>query len=211
MSPRKPPTPEELWKELEDEARGQEAIDRIVALPREELEKELEKAGFDVAQVKAEARAMRDEIARSAAARRAKLKAAEHRRAGPATQGTPVRRLRLAFAIAAAATLAAAAGGGTLYAWLVHRGNGPGPHAPSVPAPPASPEPSVSDQPPALSPSELRRAAFPYCEQERWKECLDILDRAAQMDPAGDADPDVQAARQKAQWGLSHPRTNPLK
>ena len=53
------------------------------------------------------------------------------------------------------------------------------------------------------SPAELRKAAFEACGRGHWKECLNRFDEAKSYDPAGDADPEVQAARKRA---LAMPR-----
>jgi DNA-directed RNA polymerase specialized sigma24 family protein len=45
---------------------------------------------------------------------------------------------------------------------------------------------------------ELRRHAIPLCEGAEWKRCVDELDRAKKLDPAGDTSEDVQRARKRA-------------
>ncbi|HXN31102.1 MAG TPA: hypothetical protein VN894_04540 [Polyangiaceae bacterium] len=42
---------------------------------------------------------------------------------------------------------------------------------------------------------ELRRLAFIAYEDDRWAECLDYLDKARRVDPAGDTTGKVQTAR----------------
>jgi hypothetical protein len=198
MAPRKPPTPEELWNELENEAHDRGQIDQIAALPREELDARLEKAGFDVTKVKAEASALRDEIARSAAARRAKLKAVEEqRRQGAQVAARVPLWRRPVVAVAAAASLAAAAGGGLLFRPI------PAP----LPVWSGSPPPSAS----SVDAAELRTQAFAACAEWRWQECRALLDDASRIDPAGESAPDVQAARKRAEWGLLHPEEKPPK
>lgn len=60
-----------------------------------------------------------------------------------------------------------------------------------------------SAAPPVPSPfeqaRELRRAALPRCEANDREACLRGLDEAKRLDPAGDAAPEVQAARQRVE------------
>ena len=51
--------------------------------------------------------------------------------------------------------------------------------------------------------NELRRLAFDHCDAGRWQRCLDDLDQAAAVDPAGDRAEPVRAARQRAAAGLA--------
>ncbi len=69
--------------------------------------------------------------------------------------------------------------------------------------PVAAPHPEDSLAPPEATPEELadglRRKALRACAVQQWDDCLDGLDRAAALDPAGDAKPWVQKARHEAQ------------
>lgn len=64
--------------------------------------------------------------------------------------------------------------------------------------------PTIAPEPP--SPLDRARAlradAFAECERGAWQPCLDGLDRARGLDPVGEGDPAVGAAREKAQAGL---------
>ena len=51
----------------------------------------------------------------------------------------------------------------------------------------------------------MRRLALEKCATGEWKPCVDGLDEARRLDPAGDARPDVQQARQAAGKALSTP------
>jgi DNA-directed RNA polymerase specialized sigma24 family protein len=51
----------------------------------------------------------------------------------------------------------------------------------------------------------MRRLALEKCATGEWKPCVDGLDEARRLDPAGDARPDVQQARQAAGKALSAP------
>ena len=53
---------------------------------------------------------------------------------------------------------------------------------------------------------EERRVALHECDEKRWQRCLDGLDRAARLDPAGDADPGIQKARAEARSHLMDPQ-----
>lgn len=65
------------------------------------------------------------------------------------------------------------------------------------------PEPiSNEDGSPAF---ELRKVGIDKCRATEWKECIEKLDAAKQLDPAGDARPEVRQAREKANDALSHP------
>ena len=44
----------------------------------------------------------------------------------------------------------------------------------------------------------LRRAALETCAEGQWQRCIAQLDAARELDPAGDAAPDVRAARERA-------------
>ncbi|AKT40037.1 RNA polymerase sigma factor [Chondromyces crocatus] len=56
----------------------------------------------------------------------------------------------------------------------------------------------------------LRAAGFEACERAAWSECLERLDEAAGLDPAGDAAPQVGQARARARQALeSAPKAAP--
>jgi DNA-directed RNA polymerase specialized sigma24 family protein len=54
---------------------------------------------------------------------------------------------------------------------------------------------------------QLRGRALQECRSERWADCLHDLDRAAQLDPAGDTAPEVQNARADVQRRLQEEPT----
>jgi RNA polymerase sigma factor (sigma-70 family) len=56
---------------------------------------------------------------------------------------------------------------------------------------------------------ELRADALRKCEASAWQACLDGLDEAARLDPAGNAAPDVAAARERAGEALKSPPLAP--
>jgi DNA-directed RNA polymerase specialized sigma24 family protein len=51
----------------------------------------------------------------------------------------------------------------------------------------------------------MRRVALEKCAAGDWKPCVDELDEARRLDPAGDTRPDVQQARQAAEKALNAP------
>lgn len=83
----------------------------------------------------------------------------------------------------------------------------PWPHA-MVPAPvppPPREAPREPEAPPVPTPLELARKqrdeALPKCDGFAWRECLEGLDRAKRLDPAGDRTDEVKKARLRAgQW-----------
>jgi hypothetical protein len=164
-------TPEELWKAVEKAALDDE-MEQAASMSVADAEKELAAAGFDVEAEKAEARAWREELLGGSAATPAKppLSLAQVRSLRP-----PPRRPIVLWLAAAATSLAV--GGGWVFARL---------------------GPEVVGQPPPPGPSDLRHQAFDACHTSRWQQCLARFDEAARLDPAGDADPEVQAQRATA-------------
>jgi DNA-directed RNA polymerase specialized sigma24 family protein len=69
--------------------------------------------------------------------------------------------------------------------------------------------PSSVVNPQELSPEETRKLALDLCARHYWKACVDDLDRAAQLDPAGDQAPEVVAARKAAADALTPPPVAP--
>jgi DNA-directed RNA polymerase specialized sigma24 family protein len=72
------------------------------------------------------------------------------------------------------------------------------PSAPLVPLLPPAPEATPQERA-----AELRRDALEKCGAGRWRDCVDGLDDAMRLDPAGDAAPEVQAQRRAAQRALA--------
>jgi hypothetical protein len=81
--------------------------------------------------------------------------------------------------------------------------------AASTPGPEPAPAPSAtpSATPPATPIEEagrLRTQAFKDCVNNEWVKCQDALDSARELDPTGDKDPLVKAARKDALDGIKH-------
>jgi RNA polymerase sigma factor (sigma-70 family) len=81
---------------------------------------------------------------------------------------------------------------------------------PEPPRPPPSLAPSLA---PAPEPSPLERAAalrkdaFEACDRADWYGCRSRLDQARELDPAGEADPEVADARRRAERNIRYPQT----
>ena len=73
---------------------------------------------------------------------------------------------------------------------------------PSAPVPLLPPLPEATPEERA---AELRRDAFEKCEAGRWQDCIDGLDAAKRLDPAGDSAPAAQAQRRAAASALRTP------
>lgn len=188
-------TPAQIRKEIVEDARDDEEIERLASLSDAALDEELAAGGFDVAKERAEAEAVVAELERGVVARRAKQMEADAR---VRSLRPPSRRRPVAFWLVAAAVGTMAAGG-LVYA-LTHPGApAPAPPTPSVPSSAPTPErPSEK----LIAASELRKRAFAECAASRWDECLVRFDEARQLDPAGDSAPEVKAARDNAEREL---------
>jgi DNA-directed RNA polymerase specialized sigma24 family protein len=68
-----------------------------------------------------------------------------------------------------------------------------------------APEPAPTMQAPADGADALRRRAFDECDAHRWTPCLEDLDRARDLDPAGESLETVRAARRAAQEATGGP------
>ena len=64
------------------------------------------------------------------------------------------------------------------------------------------PGPGQHEESPRERAAALRAAASGSCAASQWKVCLDRLDDARDLDPAGDSDPAVQALREEIRRGL---------
>lgn len=68
-----------------------------------------------------------------------------------------------------------------------------------------SDDPNINRDPNVADPRafEMRKRALEQCNQSKWKECVDGLDEAKRLDPAGDTAPPVTRAREDAAKALS--------
>ena len=185
--------PEEILKVLEDQALEDEIRD-VAAMSDAELHEELRAAGVDPKSAHAAAQ----DVARRA------LRAGGEQ--PPAEQGwvrapppTPRWALMPSWAALVAASISAAAvGGGTIYA-LGRL------HHPDEPPIIIALDGSAENGGKALA-QRIREQAIESCHSAQWQECVDSLTAARALDPAGDADPRVQAAWRSAQDALARPR-----
>jgi DNA-directed RNA polymerase specialized sigma24 family protein len=65
------------------------------------------------------------------------------------------------------------------------------------------PEPIANENLPRAA--EIRKVALEKCAAADWKDCVEKLDQAKQLDPAGDTRPEVRRAREDADKALSVP------
>jgi len=173
------PTPEEVLKAIE-EPDPEEEMERVLAMTPEERRKELEAAGVDMNELHAKADAWHERFVQAGAAAEAKAKAGQGASAGqPRTRSLPPKPPRRSFVNLAAMAAVVAVAGGVVYTFAMR-----------PPEPVASPDQRTAE--------ELRKRAFDACNREQWKECLAGLDEAKRLDPAGDEEPAVQAARKHA-------------
>jgi len=75
-------------------------------------------------------------------------------------------------------------------------------HDPSGAPAPTAPAP-IAPEPPRDRAARERALAFDACDRSAFRACLDAFDRAAALDPGGDRDPAVQAARAAATRALA--------
>jgi DNA-directed RNA polymerase specialized sigma24 family protein len=79
----------------------------------------------------------------------------------------------------------------------------------ATPAPRPHPTPTISEHPPTPTPperaAELRRNALHDCDMGNMQRCLEKLDQAKELDPAGDSAPAVQRARERIRDFPSRP------
>jgi hypothetical protein len=169
---------QQLWKALEEQAHEDAEAERkeVASLGKAEKERELEQAGFDLDEVRAEAHKIRERARALAAAEPARAKSQ------PSATVTPIRRSRWG-ALAAAATVAALAAGVTMVAKRWNEGT------------------EVTQSPREWA--EKRRAeGLAACDRREWTLCLQRLDQAKEADPEGDLAQRVQDARAAADRGL---------
>jgi hypothetical protein len=191
-------TPEDTLDVIEESADSDEA-ERILALSDSALDQELRAEGFDPKAVRARGAALAARLGVEApAATQAMHHGGEQPPAGDAwvkePRPVPSRTLGARWAVLLAATLTAALVGGTMYiaGQIGHRDDKPI----DLDGSPKGP----------TKPEQIRARALDACNREQWQECIDALSAARSLDPAGDADPRVQAAWDAAQQALDRER-----
>jgi DNA-directed RNA polymerase specialized sigma24 family protein len=90
--------------------------------------------------------------------------------------------------------------------WVLSRRAHPVTNLEIVPIPTVSvPLPIVSANNLPNRSEALRKMAFQHCDENRFDECLRLLDEAAALDPKGETDPMVTAARNRATIRIAPP------
>jgi hypothetical protein len=209
MSKNRKLPPGEAWKALEQMAFDDEA-ERILGLSDKELDDELARHGFDPAALRAEGAAYAEKLKREAGQRAAADRSADAAdRSGkvvklpvtvPPARRRPARVVWLAAAMLGAGVLTLVAMNGAAIVALFHHVEPIGPDIYDA-GPPNWRDLRLA--------ARLRDDAYAACDATLWQKCLDALDEAAKLDPAGDADPRVGAARELARsriWSDSGPK-----
>jgi hypothetical protein len=189
-------TPEEIMKSLD--ASIDDDIDDVLSMSEDERRKELEAAGYDLRELHAKADAWRGGAPAAPAEPPAKdpaiadAAAALERKARVLTLRPRRRAYWLLAAAAVTATVGIPAG-----IFIAHWLSPPPPPSPIQPLPAPS-----TTAPPPLEVADARAKGLEECDAGRWRACLDWLDLARTMDPAGDQTQPVQDARNRARAAL---------
>ena len=210
-------SPEEMLTVLEQQAREDEAFEapmrELAAMSDAQLDDHLRGLGLDPAQLEKEALALFVDASPADASTSALPSAVQAvpQHGGKAFTGETRRRRPLGVAAwLAAGAAAATAGGALLYSLTRPAPEQPAPPAPS-PSPSEAPSAAPEPMPVAMTPADERKAAATSLDVGRPDECLRLLDRAKEADPAGDTAPDVQALRDRAQRAMKDKAPKPPK
>jgi len=192
-------TAKELWDAL-DKATLDAELESELAMTPEERRQDLVKAGVDVDALDAEADAFFASLPAKAVATAAP---AASPTAAPDAPSAPVvaapsasapvtvlrpKRRRLAVVLPVGLALAAAVA-------LAIKVSLPEPVPIAIPP----------DDTPAGRAAALRADARKSCNAHRWPRCVDELDDAKELDPAGDDTPEIREMRRAAAEGMAHP------
>jgi hypothetical protein len=176
MVPRKKRTRDEAWDALEKMDVDDE-VDRVLALNREELDRELAAGGLDPQRVRERGRALAERLEKEPAG----VATGNGKTNGGAVRAKKVSRMRAPWAV-----IATAAAGGLSF--LVQNG-----------------EPLVAKAPPhedLAAAESLRKKATNECGASQWAACVAHLNEARTLDPAGDEDARVREMRRVAESAL---------
>jgi hypothetical protein len=194
----------EIWNVLLDQAREDDAFEAVVAatdaLSDEQVADELRLAGFQMAEVQRAALAPLAELGLLPPASEPAMQPVQ-----AVAQVVPLpsidrsKRRRPAVLWLAAAATTATVGGGVLYATL-HAPSQPSPIVPepTVAPPPSTSAPVVPPPPDLVAARDLRARASDALAIGDAAQCLELLDQAKTIDPAGDEAADVAALRRRA-------------
>jgi hypothetical protein len=194
-------SPEEIWRRLVEEA-GEDEIERAASVSVAQAEKDLAAAGFDVAAEREKADALlrkleqgsrvSGEVAVSKVVRQGAAPEEPTERSAWVTgaRAAPPKPLdrRWVALIAAAVPLVVLGGGVSLAIGLLSKDEDQPIQIVLDAAPSAAPSAASS-----ASGRLIRERALKACDQKRWRECIDGLSSARELDPGGDADSHVQA------------------
>jgi hypothetical protein len=178
---------EDVWRQLVDEA-GEDAIERAASVSVAQAEKELAKAGFDVAAERAKADALMRELEASVSGKVAiAVPAHEPPMALVTHVPKPQHKARQwSPALVATTTLVVGAAIVILLTVILPRIRHDEITADQTEASTSSPkERAVA----------LRRHATDACRDHRWNDCRQALDDAQALDPAGEQTPEVRTLR----------------
>jgi hypothetical protein len=182
-----PDKPDRAHRRLSAEKLVDEEADRLAKMSDEDFEREMG----------AKAEPSHVPTAEELLARGAERAAKRAASGGPATgakvKAVPAQPRRRQWI----ALLAAAAIGGLVVAVVMN------PHETQVSHPRLHDDSGGEQEPTAQErAARMREEAFAACGKRRWEECESRLNLAKKLDPAGDADPRVQAAHEEALAGL---------
>jgi hypothetical protein len=163
-------TPEETLAAIESQA-ADDDMDDVLAMTPEERRRELAAAGFDLAATAAKAEALHA--------------AAQVPTSAVVVPLRPRRTLRVVMLLAAALTIAAVA---TI---LARRDPQVAHFHPDTPSPSDEPTPAQRNA------AELRKQAAAACDAKKIAECVDRMNEARDLDPAGDTLPEAKAIRER--------------
>jgi hypothetical protein len=206
VTERRKVSPVEAWKAI-DAMASQQELDRIKGLGEKELDEELVAAGFDPAEVRTIGQEAIEKAAREAGIEGAgekptpvQAEASPGQRSGAQVEPLPSRPRKMRwFALSATAAIAAA---------VIAAMSGP---ANVARAPTGADAPETGVAVPATESglqqraAQLRDEAFKACEKAQWGACLERLDAAKRLDPAGEANPRVRGWRGTAERRMTGP------
>ena len=177
----------EQWR-LVQELLDRAELERLGAMTPEQIEEEARDGGIGEAKARELLRrAIERAAAPPAASKVVDLAAARKRLRGPGMIGA-----RIAIAASVAATIAAAEWGPITAQWAAWFHPAPAPT--QQPAPPPL-VPPTHEETPLEKARRLREEAYVNVQKGYYKDAADELNEAAEIDPAGDADPRVAKAR----------------
>jgi DNA-directed RNA polymerase specialized sigma24 family protein len=114
-----------------------------------------------------------------------------------------VRAIRKSFRLRLSGVLGSAAAAGFALLMILRSPGAPPKTEVANALRPDAPEVVLTEASPTELAADLREQARDVCRRGEWVACLDRLDGAAVLDPAGDQAPEIQAARDAAAQGMN--------